>query len=368
MRDISNLPGQTLLSEMQGGDFSFAKENLISQFGGSNASDPWVIAGQTYTQSLSINYYDAASASDGLVDNTGWNRKLVFLGNNLEFNSDGFPTSGDIEAIVFMNVHEQVLVGAIDLEGVSAADFYAAWSSNTLSDDTTFLNSIFDSDDPNGDLITGTTGDDVINGTTADNMIEAGTGNDSVDGGAGNDTISGAGGRDLLRGEEGNDKLFGNSGSDKLVGGTGGDVLKGGGGRDKLFGNSGSDKLVGGTGGDMLKGGSGRDKLLGGSGTDYLKGGRGNDKLDGGAGNDRLVGNAGADDFIFSSGLDLVQDFGSRDQVDLRKADGIDDYDDLIANHIQQGGDGVIIVDNDGDEMTLYGIDIADLDQGDFIF
>lgn len=58
----------------------------------------------------------------------------------------------------------------------------------------------------------------------------------------------------------------------------------------------------------------------------------------------------------------------NRDQVDLRRASGISDFDDLISNHTRQGSKGVVITDDDGDAMRLNGIDVDDLDQGDFIF
>ncbi|WP_291736397.1 calcium-binding protein [Leisingera sp. F5] len=345
MRDISTLPGQTLQSDIQGGDFNFVKGNLVSTFGGAippGTDDPvMTVDGTAYWEGAVFNYYDAESAADGLVSNDGWNRKLVILGSNMEFESAGVPTSGDIEAIVIMNAHEQVLVGAVDLEGVSAADFYAVWTSASTADDTAFINSIFENDGPEDDVITGTNRDDFIIGTADDDIINAGAGSDVVKGGSGNDTLSGNSGSDVLQGQGGHDRLFGNSGNDKLIGGAGRDVLKGGGGRDKLFG---------------------------GSGKDLLKGGGGNDKLNGGTGNDKLIGNSGADDFIFSSGFDLVVDFGGRDQVDLRKASGISDFDDLISNHVRQGSKGVVITDDDGDAMRLNGIEISDLDQGDFIF
>ncbi|WP_051371879.1 calcium-binding protein [Leisingera aquimarina] len=332
MRDISTLPDETLQTELQNGTFNFVKENLVSKLGGAvppGSDDPvMTVDGTAYWEGVVFNYYDAYSAGDGLVSNSGWNRKLVLLGSNMEFDSEGLPTSGSIEVIVFMNVFEEVLVGAVDIEGVSAADFYAAWTSASTADDTAFLNSLFENDElvidePEDEVITGTDGHDVIMGTADADIINAGAGRDRAEGGSGNDTISGEGG------------------GDKLTGGAGRDVLKGGGGRDKLFG---------------------------GSGKDLLKGGGGNDKLNGGTGNDKLIGNSGADDFIFSSGFDLVVDFGGRDQVDLRKASGISDFDDLISNHVRQGSKGVVITDDDGDAMRLNGIEISDLDQGDFIF
>jgi Ca2+-binding RTX toxin-like protein len=337
MRDISNFPGQTFQSEIQGGNFNFFKNNLVSTFGGAippGTDDPVMsVGGTAYWEGVVFNYYDAESAADGLVSNTGWNRKLVLLGSNMEFDSAGVPTSGDIEAIVIMNVHEQVLVGADQFEDVSAADFYQAWTSTSTADDTDFINSLFDVE-TGGNVIEGSRFAENHLGDAEDNVINGNGGNDTISGGAGNDSLNGGSGRDKLRGEGGRDDLQGGGDKDKLWGGAGGDNLGGGGGNDKLWGNGGSDTL------------------------------------DGGAGNDVLIGGKGGDVFIFGAGADSIRDFNTGqagELIDLNNAGGIDSFDDLITNHAADTNDGVLITVSNN-SLLLEGITIADLQADDFLF
>jgi hypothetical protein len=109
---------------------------------------------------------------------------------------------------------------------------------------------------PNGNIVTGTTGDDV--------------------------------GPDSLTGDDGDNKLLGDGGVDHLDGGAGDDFLSGGKGDDSpsvenpdagLYGGSGEDTLDGGSGDDTLDGGSGDDTMTGGSGADTFMAGEGNDTI-----------------------------------------------------------------------------------------
>lgn len=366
MRDISTLPGQTLQSDSQGGTFNFLKDNLVSIFGGFIPHPGMSVGGNAYWEGVVFNYYDADSAMDGLVSYDGWNRKFVLLGSNMEFDSAGVPTSGDIEAIVFMNVHEKVLVGADQLEGVSAAAFYQAWTSTSTADDIAFINSLFKADGP----VEGTRFADTLIGDTEDNVINGNGGNDTISGGAGDDSLNGGKGRDKLRGEGGSDDLRGGGGNDKLWGGAGNDSLSGGGGKDKLWGGAGRDSLGGGSGNDKLRGGGGKDDLSGGGGNDKLWGNSGSDTLDGGAGNDILIGGKGGDTFIFSSGADSIKDFDT-DQtgelIDLSNAGGIRSFDDLITHHTADISDGVLITDG-SNSLLLEGVTTAELQADDFLF
>lgn len=169
----------------------------------------------------------------------------------------------------------------------------------------------------------------------------------------GDDTIDGSGGNDEIRGSSGWDEIDGNAGHDKLRGGGGKDTLNGGSGNDTLYGGSNSDEL------------------LGSSGNDRLVGGDGNDSLDGGTGDDKLVGKSGSDVFIFSSGDDVITDFDiseANERIDLSSASGISSYSDLVANHMSQSGDDVLIEDAIGNSLSIRDVDLAELGSSDFIF
>ncbi|MEM9032192.1 MAG: M10 family metallopeptidase [Pseudomonadota bacterium] len=277
------------------------------------------------------------------------------------------------------------------------------------------------------DRISGSAGSDTIEGGDGDDVVWAGTENDDVSGGKGNDRLFGGAGSDRVDGGEGNDRLegeasedtlTGGSGADTLLGGTGFDLLQGGseddwldGGdqADNLHGDAGADTLLGGQGFDRLFGGSGDDSLLGGSnddalfggadndiiygevgndrlfgeiGNDTLYGGTGNDKLSGnagfdtlvgGAGNDTLYGNFNADTFVFADGCeaDTIADFDATnlyEVIDFTGLTAITDWTDLSTNHLTSDASNCYIDAGGGDFITLLGVNIGDLDAGDFIF
>jgi Ca2+-binding RTX toxin-like protein len=128
-----------------------------------------------------------------------------------------------------------------------------------------------------------------------------------------------------------------------------------------------------GDGADLLSGGGGNDKLFGGVGADRLFGDAGSDLLAGGLGNDDLSGGAGGDRFVFSSrsGRDTIADFdpagGDHDRIDLADVAAIKSYADLLADHLVQNGDDLVIVAGDM-RIRLVSTDAADLHRGDFIF
>ncbi len=151
---------------------------------------------------------------------------------------------------------------------------------------------------PNDDIICALDGNDRVNARGGDDLVLLGRGNDRADarggrdtvrGSSGRDTVNGGSGADALRGESGNDTLRGASGADSISGGAGQDSLGGGDGADRLAGGDGRDRLGGGAGADRLGGGDGRDALGGGSGPDRLDGGRGSDRCRGGPGRDRVL-------------------------------------------------------------------------------
>ena len=143
------------------------------------------------------------------------------------------------------------------------------------------------------------------------------------------------------------DSVFGNQLKNLLRGGGGRDVIRGGGNDDKVIGDN------------------GRDKLFGGSGDDILKGGNKNDVMSGGRGDDLFVFRTGWD-------VDRIQDFDAvgrhHDVLDLSGLRTVTSWRDLRNNHMEQDGDDVVINGRFGDRVILKGVDLDDLDRGDFIF
>jgi Ca2+-binding RTX toxin-like protein len=232
-------------------------------------------------------------------------------------------------------------------------------------------------------------GSDRITGDGNVNEIRTGMFDDKVTGSgrdesfilmAGDDTLNGKGGFDLLRYDRSYvDAVNVNLGSGEATGTWRGEsfihhisniehVRGSREGNDILTGNRQDNRLEGRGGNDTLKGQGGNDLLQGDDGRDRLDGGGGRDTLDGGNGNDVLLGNRGADVFVFSSGDDRVVGFGRTDEIDLRNAFGIDDFNDLINNHATQSGNNAVISDDADNSITLVNRDIDNLNADDFLF
>ncbi len=134
---------------------------------------------------------------------------------------------------------------------------------------------------------------------------------------------------------------------------------------ENALGGLGADFLIGNTAGNLLSGGAGDDRLFGGIGADELIGGTGNDRLHGGADNDELTGQQGADIFVFSEGAgnDQILDFENGvDRIEF--GDGAYQFSDL--QMAQVGGD--VVIKSANGTITLVGINIADMDESDFVF
>ena len=273
-----------------------------------------------------------------------------------------------------------------------------------------------------GDLLQAGDGNDTLLGGTGNDTLRGDSGADHLNGNAGNDRLAGNGDADFLNGGGGNDTLFGGGGADNLNGGAGfdrvgyffsaaavtvnlntgrgsgglangdtlsnieavsgsdkfGDTLIGHAGVDvELSGNGGDDFLKGLNGNDTLLGGTGNDTLRGGFGDDVLNGGKGSDQLIGGDGNDKLIGGGGPDTFVFDNGFgnDTITDFSgaNKEKIDLSGVSGIVDFADLVANHLDDHGSFVVIVDGT-DSITLDGVTMSQFGAGhafagtDFIF
>ena len=126
-----------------------------------------------------------------------------------------------------------------------------------------------------------------------------------------------------------------------------------------LSGGAGDDVLLAGRGGMTLSGGAGDDILIGGSGDDVLRAGTGDDILVGGSGNDLFQGD---DDFTV---LDFRAGAGLGDRIDLSNVAGVDDFGDVLAS--AHGFTGGVILDFGADEITLLGVNAAQLNADDFL-
>jgi Ca2+-binding RTX toxin-like protein len=170
------------------------------------------------------------------------------------------------------------------------------------------------------------------------------------------------------------------------------------GGDDLLIGGSENDRLVG--DGSLLSSSArgGNDLLVGGSEDDILRGDAdtmtdsaqgGNDVLIGGSGNDELYGDAlsyenfsgtrGADRFVFKtgSGQDTIGDFqpstaatasSPADVIQIRGY-GYHDFADLLPNISDDAsGNAVVYLNGMVDQVTLLGVQTAQLSAADFAF
>ena len=238
------------------------------------------------------------------------------------------------------------------------------------------------------DLAVGGDGFDTVYGDRGNDTLIGGANADLLSGGIGHDVIEGNFGFDTIWGGEGDDTISGGIEDDEIGGGTGDDVIDGGTGNDTIFGADGDDSLDAGADNDIVFGGKGDDTINGGSGDDEIfaladddsiDGGLGNDTINAGAGNDTVTSDggtndiylgAGADEFIFVSGQDTVFDFNAArgDVIDLSNLVGVDDFNDLMLNHVSDTAAGVLIDNDLGSTLLLSGLELLDLSTDEFIF
>ena len=239
----------------------------------------------------------------------------------------------------------------------------------------------------------GSSFDDFIAGDWHNNWLNGGAGNDTLRGGSGDDTLMGGAGNDLLHGGDGYDMAdYGWASSGVVVrlwqglaendGDGGNDILvsiedvQGSAFDDLLIGDRHGNWLFGGGGHDVLRGRGDDDVLDGGEGDDTLEGGDGNDVLIGGAGHNVLDGGAGDDTLYLNDGINWVAVWtgGGQDTVhgfSAAKGDvlalgfdlngsGITTTEQALAAAQQMGSDVVVDV-GAGQQVTLVGVQLADL-------
>lgn len=244
---------------------------------------------------------------------------------------------------------------------------------------------------------TGNQDANLITGNSAANTLIGQMGNDILIGGAGNDLLLGGGGADLLYCGDGLDWAFGDDGNDVLVGGKDYSILVGGAGDDYLFvynsggtvyggaghdvavGNNATDILVMEGGNDFAYGyggndyfymGDGADVMYGGDGGDVLVGEAGNDWFDGGAGTDYLfLGSGDHDVVVFNaqSGVDVVNQFETGNDVIYLQGTPITSFDQVLAATTDYGSFSVISIDPNS-AIWLTGVSPSQLLASDFAF
>jgi serralysin len=111
--------------------------------------------------------------------------------------------------------------------------------------------------------------------------------------------------------------------------------------------------LTGGTTSNVLDGSAGGDILLGGNSADVLIGGDG----------DTLTGNNGPDVFLFRPdfGANTITDFDVKTDAMQFDKSIFADFADLLGHTADTAG-GAVITDDDGNAITLVGVDLSDLE------
>jgi len=258
------------------------------------------------------------------------------------------------------------------------------------------------------DVLYGEGGDDTLIGGNHDDILTGGAGTDSLRGGGGDDlflsdgeadafdVFRGDGGTDTLRATDGGDVILGafernwsleviDANGNRVLGTAGNDdvdftntLLRDttrvdmGLGDDKVTGTKVDDLIYGGEGADTIIGGNGADVLYGDAGNDLIEGGKGVDVLHGGAGDDTLDGGSSVDFFWFGedSGNDQIRNFRNGQDILIIEADsnnsGIGNRADAVARATANGSDVVIDLGG-GNAVTLVGVSLNAIDEGDFL-
>jgi hypothetical protein len=323
-----------------------------------------------------------------VVDNSGLIDGLVDLGdgNDIYYGTLGVVLEpvigGRGDDTLIGGYGDEVLVGYDDLSEDPPADsdiLVGGGGSDVLlagaGDDYLYidhLDAVIDAGEGyDAIVIQDDTGTSLDVGAASAEWVYAWTGDDTLD------ASSSAAGVALV-GEAGSDVLIGSAHNDYIYMDAF-DTVDAGDGYDALFVYQGSGQGVVDTFIDVSA--ANAEWVLGGAGNDIitnlgdvdgvaLSGGGGNDQLTGGLGNDYLYGNEGSDTFIVTSNaqLDAILDFEvGVDKVDLGAIGGIVDFAGLVAASTESGGSTMLDLGG-GSQLLLYGVPLASLSAGDFIF
>jgi serralysin len=153
-------------------------------------------------------------------------------------------------------------------------------------------------DDPNFNIIRGTSASETVNGTAGNDYIDGQGGDDKMQGGRGDDTyiVDSAKDKVVESKNQGTDTVLA-SVTHALASNVENLTLTGAGDINGT-GNTGANVIIGNAGANVLKGGSGNDTIFGGIGNDRIYGDGGNDLIDGGADDDYLDGGSGPADTV----------------------------------------------------------------------
>lgn len=254
----------------------------------------------------------------------------------------------------------QTVINTGKISGFNAVNIYDA-----AGDITTVKNSGTIATEADGKAIYGSLGNErIVNTGTILGDIDLGGGDDtflfksgkvngSVAGGLGNDlyTVHKAGLDIVEKPGEGIDTV---KSSVTFVLGTNVDSLQ-------LLGKHNIDGIGNGDG-NILRGNDGKNELQGWAGSDMLNGGKGNDILAGGAGNDIFV-------FDRGTGKDVITDYEKGgDNIYLGDLKGHKDFDDMVANHIDEKANGDLWITYGHDTVVIKDTDIDGLNANDFWF
>ena len=196
-----------------------------------------------------------------------------------------------------------------------------------------------------------TSGADVTNSGTLNGDVRLGSSNDLFNSryGTVNGQITMQGGDDTVRGSVLGDDVLAGADDDFVMGFNGDDTILGEAGSDTIYGNAGDD---------------------------VINGGGKSDRLTGGKGNDTMTGGGGSDTFVFrrvANGDDEITDFqNGSDVIDL-SALGLQNFNALKngANALSNDTDAVVIdlaAAGGSGSVRVIGVQVADMDAGDFIF
>lgn len=217
------------------------------------------------------------------------------------------------------------------------------------------------------DAIYGGGGQEIIrNSGVITGSVNLGGGADRFDGRGGN--VVGGG---VILGDEGDDTFRLSNGSARAYESTGE-------GYDRLTvsfslkldaGNEMEEIRLAGNHNLRLTGNEKDNQLFGNSGNNRLNGGDGEDELTGGKGNDILTGGGDGDIFHFKPHADreIITDFADGlDHLVFVAGKDIKSIDDLLAHHVHQQGDNLVI-SGDGTDMIIRNLDKANFDATDFL-
>ncbi|WP_371396666.1 cadherin-like domain-containing protein [Fretibacter rubidus] len=373
--------------------------------GGEGNSDD--IINQTGGDLVFTSYTGGAHVEGSLVNGNGIeNIQLAIQGISGTDSADSFDlsyvrisgadisrTDAETNALINMGAGDDVVIGAeLAIIGSNGFGFNGTYNLGAGND-------VFTSTSNLVDIIFDGAGDDFVSTGAGGDIYVGGSGNDVVDLGDGNDTVSVRHqtefGFDTLTGGTGTDLIDNVSGGDFAIGGlaTGSGFERVNSDGFTMMGTSGDDvfDLTGvrfwelTNGQTILSTGDGNDTVIASNLSGIATNGFGTSQVayDLGAGDDIyfdsgnpdanvIAGGTGNDTFVFNDGWgdDVITDFDALSDfeiIDFSAVSNIDDFADLLANHMVQVGTDVVITDG-GQTLTLTDVTLTDLDANDFLF